>query len=41
MSLVRAGKDLTPPRWPGGAQVAVALSFDLDDESTALRDGET
>ena len=41
VSLVRAGKDLTPARWPGGARVAVALSFDLDNESTALRDGET
>src|SRR5688572_6498174 len=30
VSLVRAGRDLTPARWPGGARVAVALSFDLD-----------
>lgn len=41
VSLVRAGRDLTPARWPEGAKVAVALSFDLDDESVALRDGET
>lgn len=41
VSLVRAGKDLTPAHWPGNAKVAVALSFDLDNESTALRDGET
>jgi peptidoglycan/xylan/chitin deacetylase (PgdA/CDA1 family) len=38
---VRAGRDLTPPAWPGNARVAVALSFDLDDESTSLRDGQT
>ena len=37
---VRAGRDLTPESWPGGAQVAVALSFDFDSETNALRDGE-
>ena len=35
---VRAGKDLTPETWPGGARVAVALSFDFDAETNALRD---
>ena len=35
---VRAGRDLTPPQWPGGSQVAVALSFDFDSETNALRD---
>jgi peptidoglycan-N-acetylglucosamine deacetylase len=25
---VRAGARLAPPSWPGGARVAVALSFD-------------
>ena len=35
---VRAGKDLTPQSWPGGAKVAVALSFDFDSETNALRD---
>jgi len=35
---VRAGKDLTPPTWPDGAKVAVALSFDFDAETNALRD---
>ncbi|MCS7158177.1 MAG: hypothetical protein N0A16_10665 [Blastocatellia bacterium] len=25
---VRAGSDLTPRRWPGGARVAIGLSFD-------------
>ncbi len=33
---VRAGKNLTPGSWPGGAKVAVALSFDFDAETTAL-----
>ena len=35
---VRAGKDLTPDTWPDGAKVAVALSFDFDAETNALRD---
>lgn len=35
----RAGRDLTPSAWPGGARVAVGLSFDLDNETGALRDG--
>jgi peptidoglycan/xylan/chitin deacetylase (PgdA/CDA1 family) len=35
---VRAGKDLTPQSWPGGAKIAVALSFDFDAETNALRD---
>ncbi len=37
---VRAGRRLTPP-WPGGARVAVALSFDSDHETIPQRDGET
>ena len=36
---VRAGKDLTPKPWPGNNKVAAALSFDLDNETTSLRDG--
>jgi peptidoglycan-N-acetylglucosamine deacetylase len=40
VELVRAGKDLTPQSWPGGARVAVALSFDFDAETNALRDGQ-
>ena len=36
---VRAGRDLTPPSWPGGARVAVGLSFDFDNETIVLRDG--
>ncbi len=35
---VRAGKGLTPESWPDGAKVAVALSFDFDAETNALRD---
>lgn len=30
---IRAGEDLTPKSWPGGARVAIALSFDVDLES--------
>jgi len=37
---VRAGMDLTPGTWPNGARVAVALSFDFDSETNALRDNE-
>jgi peptidoglycan-N-acetylglucosamine deacetylase len=38
---VRAGRNLTPPSWPGGSRVAVAVSFDSDHETTALRTGDT
>ena len=38
---VRAGRSLAPAAWPDGARVAVALSFDSDHETSALRDGET
>jgi peptidoglycan/xylan/chitin deacetylase (PgdA/CDA1 family) len=38
---VRAGRDLTPAEWPGGARVAVALSFDVDNETIWLRNGDT
>ena len=38
---VRAGRGLAPAAWPGGARVAVALSFDSDHETIPLRDGET
>lgn len=38
---VRAGRSLAPSTWPGGARVAVALSFDPDHETLPLRDGET
>ncbi len=37
---VRAGRDLTPTSWPGGARVAVLLSFDVDNETIeGLRQG--
>lgn len=38
---VRSGRSLSPATWPQGAQVAVALSFDVDQETLALRDGKT
>ena len=38
VSMVRAGEDLTPERWPNGARVAVALSFDVDTELVWLAD---
>jgi peptidoglycan/xylan/chitin deacetylase (PgdA/CDA1 family) len=38
---VRAGRKLTPSAWPGGARVAVCLSFDVDNESYLLAAGET
>lgn len=38
---VRAGRSLKPAAWPGGAKVAVALSFDSDHESNTLREGES
>ncbi|MEZ5492936.1 MAG: polysaccharide deacetylase [Gammaproteobacteria bacterium] len=38
---VRAGRDLTPETWPGGARVAVLLSYDVDNETIqGLRSGE-
>lgn len=37
---VRAGKDLTPAKWPNGGKVAVALSFDFDAETLFLRAGQ-
>lgn len=38
---VRAGRDLNPPSWPGGAKVAVLLSFDVDNETIWLRNDDT
>lgn len=38
---VRAGRDLTPKAWPGGARVAVDLSFDMDAKTGFLRSGLT
>ncbi|MFQ5791587.1 MAG: polysaccharide deacetylase [Acidobacteriota bacterium] len=38
---VRAGKTLLPDSWPKRAKVAVALSFDFDNETPSLRDNRT
>lgn len=37
---VRAGRSLQPKAWPDGARVAVALSFDVDNETVNLRFGQ-
>ncbi len=38
---VRAGRDLNPESWPGGARVAVLLSYDVDNETVqGLRTGQ-
>jgi peptidoglycan/xylan/chitin deacetylase (PgdA/CDA1 family) len=36
---VHAGRRLRPKSWPGGNRVAVALSFDLDNNTIALTSG--
>jgi peptidoglycan/xylan/chitin deacetylase (PgdA/CDA1 family) len=38
---VRAGRDLTPKSWLDSARVAVGLSFDVDNETLSLREGQT
>jgi len=40
VNAVRAGRSLQPKEWPGGARVAVLLSFDVDNETLALRTGD-
>ena len=37
---VTAGRRLRPQSWPGGARVAVALSFDVDNMSASLARGD-
>lgn len=37
---VSAGRRLKPASWPNGARVAVALSFDVDNASAALSNGD-
>lgn len=37
---VRAGRSLQPDAWPGGARVAVLLSFDVDNETIVLAPGD-
>jgi peptidoglycan/xylan/chitin deacetylase (PgdA/CDA1 family) len=36
IGMIRAGKSLAPKQWPGGARVAVLLSFDVDNETVFL-----
>ena len=38
---VRAGRDLNPASWPDNARVAVLFSFDVDTETSWLRNGDT
>ena len=38
---VRAGRDLIPDHWPDDGRVAVLLSFDVDNETVWLRNGDT
>jgi peptidoglycan-N-acetylglucosamine deacetylase len=40
VNAVRAGRSLQPAAWPGGARVAVLLSFDADNETISLRYGD-
>jgi peptidoglycan/xylan/chitin deacetylase (PgdA/CDA1 family) len=40
VNAVRAGRSLQPKAWPHNARVAVLLSFDVDNETIALRYGE-
>ncbi|MEO7965217.1 MAG: polysaccharide deacetylase [Gemmatimonadaceae bacterium] len=40
VNAVRAGRTLQPKSWPNGAHVAVALSFDVDNETVNLRFGQ-
>ena len=40
VNTVRAGRSLQPAKWPNGARAAVLLSFDVDNETIALRFGE-
>ena len=40
INAVRAGRSLKPAKWPGNARVAVALSFDVDNETIPIRFGE-
>ncbi|HET7373853.1 MAG TPA: hypothetical protein VFJ20_10720, partial [Gemmatimonadaceae bacterium] len=40
VNAVRAGRSLKPASWPDGARVAVLFSFDVDNETVAIRFGE-
>lgn len=41
VSATRAGRKLTPGKWPNNARVAVCLSFDVDNETLTLSGGGT
>jgi peptidoglycan/xylan/chitin deacetylase (PgdA/CDA1 family) len=41
VAAVRVGRRLTPKAWPGGAKVAVCLTFDVDYEASNLVLGDT
>jgi peptidoglycan-N-acetylglucosamine deacetylase len=41
VNAARVARKLTPKTWPGGARVAVCLSFDDDTQAPLLRDGTT
>src|SRR3954465_15267849 len=40
VNAARPGQPLQPNAWPNGGRVAVLLSFDVDNETVALRFGE-
>ena len=40
VNAVRAGRSLKPKAWPNRARVAVLFSFDVDNETVAIRFGE-
>ena len=40
VNAVRAGRSLRPASWPEGARAAVLLSFDVDNETIAIRYGD-
>lgn len=41
VATARAGRKLTPAKWPNNARVAVCLSFDVDNETIALSGNNT
>src|SRR5437016_5314029 len=40
VNAVRAGRSLQPKAWPNGARAAVLLSFDVDNQTIAMRYGD-
>jgi peptidoglycan/xylan/chitin deacetylase (PgdA/CDA1 family) len=41
VNTARAGRSLQPMVWPEGGKVAVSFSFDVDNETISLRNGDT